>query len=61
MEESLRQLVWQRAAGRCEYCWLSQQHTLLPHQIDHIIAQKHAGPAVEGNLCLACYYCNVQA
>jgi hypothetical protein len=58
MEESLRQFVWQRATGCCEYCRLPQSSTLLPHGIDHIIAQKHDGPTVSDNLCLACYSCN---
>ena len=28
-------------------------------EIDHIIARKHRGCTVAGNLALACYYCNV--
>lgn len=30
----------------------------LPFQIDHIIAEKHAGQTVESNLALACPHCN---
>jgi hypothetical protein len=30
----------------------------LPFQIDHIIAEKHGGQAVESNLALACAHCN---
>jgi len=59
MEESLRRSVWQRAGGCCEYCRLPQQVTVLPHQIDHIVARKHGGQTTEENLCLACYRCNV--
>jgi hypothetical protein len=59
MEESLRRSVWQRARGCCEYCRLPQQLTLLPHQIDHIVARKHGGQTTEENLCVACYRCNV--
>jgi len=32
--------------------------TVLTHEIDHVIAQKHAGPTILENLCLACYACN---
>ena len=40
---SLRDQVRQRAKARCEYCQLPQTCTVLPHEIDHIIAQKHRG------------------
>jgi HNH endonuclease len=58
MEESLRRKVCERADGRCEYCQLPQHATVLPHEVDHIIAQKHSGSTILENLCLACYYCN---
>jgi hypothetical protein len=31
----------------------------LPHQIDHIRAQKHRGPSSADNLCYACAECNL--
>jgi hypothetical protein len=55
---SLRQFVWDRAAGRCEYCHFPQTLTILPHELDHIVAQQHRGPTIESNLCLACAHCN---
>jgi len=55
MDETLRQLVWQRAGNACEYCHIPQQFDVLPFQIDHIIAEKHHGPTVEDNLALSCY------
>ncbi len=58
MATALEQLVWRRANGRCEYCLLPQAVAPLPHQIDHIIAQKHRGPTVAANLALSCYFCN---
>jgi len=58
MEESQRRDVWQRARGCCEYCRLPQHVTVLPHQIDHIVARKHGGQTTLANLCLACYRCN---
>ncbi|MBM4255659.1 MAG: HNH endonuclease [Deltaproteobacteria bacterium] len=58
MEPELRRLVWQRASQRCEYCHVSAEVTLLPFQIDHIIAEKHGGPTVADNLALSCERCN---
>jgi hypothetical protein len=42
----------------CEYCGLKQSETVLPHEVDHIRAQKHHGDDSPENLCLACAYCN---
>jgi len=58
MDEALRQLVQQRARGRCEYCRFPDEHAFYPFQVDHVIAEKHRGPTVEGNLAWSCYYCN---
>ena len=58
MDAALERLVWRRAKGRCEYCHLPQDFAPLPHEIDHIIARKHHGPTVAGNLALSCYFCN---
>jgi hypothetical protein len=30
----------------------------LPHELDHIIPEKHRGETRENNLCLACFDCN---
>ncbi len=59
MDATLERLVRQRAAGRCEYCRLPQAGTRVPLEIDHVIARKHRGRTVSGNLALSCYYCNV--
>jgi len=58
ISQSLRQLVVERAQGCCEYCLLSQADSLLPFEIDHIVAVKHRGLTVESNLCLSCPNCN---
>jgi hypothetical protein len=58
MDEALVQLVWERAGNRCEYCHLHQDHSRLTFEIDHIIAKKHRGATVAGNLALTCFYCN---
>lgn len=31
---------------------------LVPHEVDHVIAEKHGGQTDEGNLALACMICN---
>jgi hypothetical protein len=54
----LRDVVWARAGGRCEYCQFPQSLTVLPHELDHIIAQQHHGLTESSNLCLACALCN---
>jgi hypothetical protein len=41
MDTTLQQLVWQRARRQCEYCHFPADISLLPLQIDHIIAEKH--------------------
>lgn len=58
MNIRLREQVRQRAHDRCEYCQLSQSSTVLPHEVDHIRAQKHGGPTSLENLCWACASCN---
>jgi hypothetical protein len=55
---ALRQLVYQRAGGCCEYCLILEAITFAGHEIDHIIAQKHGGPTEADNLALSCVLCN---
>lgn len=60
MTESTRTLVRQRAAGRCEYCQLRQEDSLLAVlHIEHITPRKHGGTDHEANLALACIDCNL--
>lgn len=58
MDETLRQLVRDRAGNRCEYCGLPADFTDAPFQVDHIIAEKHHGPTNAANLSWSCLYCN---
>ena len=55
---ALRRLVRQRANRRCEYCLFHEEDTLFPHQVDHVVAQKHRGQTHEENLVWACFACN---
>lgn len=57
---ALRQQVQERAGYRCEYCLVRDQSVLLPHTIDHVIAEQHNGKTVFENLAQACIHCNRQ-
>ncbi len=54
----LRRLIVERARERCEYCLLPAHLSFFPHEIDHIIAEKHGGVTASENLALACWRCN---
>jgi hypothetical protein len=60
MAATRRARIQRRAQHACEYCRLPQRASLLPHQIDHIIAQQHLGSDAESNLCLCCLRCNLK-
>jgi hypothetical protein len=55
MNIALVELVWQRAARRCEYRQMPQDCDELLFEIDHIVAEQHGGKTVAGNLALACF------
>lgn len=59
MRRSLANLVWRRAAARCEYCRMPSRFYHAPFQIDHILAEQHGGATTARNLALACYHCNL--
>jgi hypothetical protein len=54
----MRETVWQRANGRCEYCGLHQEDAFEAHEADHIISEQHRGETNLDNLALACWECN---
>jgi hypothetical protein len=58
VSSALRQIVRDRASGRCEYCLIHEDDALLSHEPDHVIARKHGGESVERNLAWACFLCN---
>lgn len=55
---ALRRLVEERANQKCEYCLLPTKVAFFPHEIDHIISQKHGGKTDAENLALTCWRCN---
>ncbi|MBC5798265.1 HNH endonuclease [Sphaerospermopsis sp. FACHB-1094] len=58
ISNNLRQMVFNRAQGCCEYCLIPEKLVLANHQIDHVIAEKHGGATVLENLALSCSLCN---
>jgi hypothetical protein len=59
MEESVRQLVRERAGNRCEYFRLPQQAgATIRFHIEHIRPRQHGGNDDPENLALACPTCN---
>ena len=55
---ALRKQVYRRARGCCEYCLLPDIAAFAPHEVDHIIAEKHGGLTAAENLALSCTLCN---
>lgn len=55
---AMRRAIREQARERCEYCLIHNDDTYMPHEIDHIIAQKHGGETSPDNLCLSCADCN---
>lgn len=55
---ALRRLVRDRARHACEYCLIPEVAVLVPHEVDHVVAEKHGGQTNENNLALACTICN---
>ncbi|MGF1459113.1 MAG: HNH endonuclease [Leptolyngbyaceae cyanobacterium] len=55
---ALRQLVRDRAQTACEYCLIPEIAVLVPHEVDHVISEKHGGQITKDNLALACTLCN---
>jgi hypothetical protein len=60
MDAAARARVRRRANERCEYCRLRQSQAPFPvFHIEHVRPKKHGGSDAEGNLCLACNFCNL--
>jgi hypothetical protein len=58
LDAALIRQIRHRAGGCCEYCHMPEEFTDIPFEIDHIIARKHDGATVPGNLALSCFRCN---
>ena len=55
---TLRRLVEEQADRCCEYCLLPANVAFFPHEVDHVIAEKHGGATHAANLAYTCWRCN---
>ena len=55
--DSIRQQVFERAKGQCEYCQ-TQQKLVVVMQVDHVVPLAAGGATDLDNLCLSCASCN---
>jgi hypothetical protein len=55
---ALRREIIERTGNRCEYCRLPAEVAFYPHEVDHVIAEKHGGTRDIDNLAFACWRCN---
>jgi HNH endonuclease len=55
---ALKQLVFNRANGLCEYCRSQARFAIDPLVIDHIQPVSRGGKTIAENLALACQTCN---
>ena len=54
----LRQRVFERAQGCCEYCRSQAQYATQSLSVEHILARTKGGTTTLANLALACQGCN---
>ena len=60
MTAGLRDKIRNRAANRCEYCQLLQEHLpFATFHVEHIRPVKQGGIDSEDNLALSCHLCNL--
>lgn len=55
---ALRREVIARARNSCEYCGIPDDATLISHEVDHVVAERHKGKTERENLAYACFHCN---
>jgi hypothetical protein len=53
-----RHSIIERAQFQREFCQISAQVALFPHEIAHIIPEKHGGQTDANNLAYTCWRCN---
>ena len=57
---SMQRRVRERAALRCEYCGVSQEHQEATFHIDHVTPRSAGGETALDNLALACVSCSLR-
>ena len=53
-----KQIVYDRAAGCCEYCFSRADHSPSPFAAEHILPRHSGGTNALSNLALSCQGCN---
>ncbi|MGB0386360.1 MAG: HNH endonuclease [Ardenticatenaceae bacterium] len=56
---NLRQKVAEQSRHRCSYCQSQQRIIGIQLTVDHVIPESLGGATTLGNLCLACWDCNL--
>jgi 5-methylcytosine-specific restriction endonuclease McrA len=56
----LQRRVRERAAMRCEYCGIAQEHQEATFHIDHVVPRRAGGETILDNLALACVSCSLR-
>lgn len=59
MADQSRELITERAGGRCEYCQMHQSLQGATFHIEHVIPRARGGKSDSSNLALACPSCNL--
>ena len=59
ISSEMRQKVFERANGFCEYCRSNSRFSGSPFEIDHIFPESEGGNSETDNLALACHGCNL--
>jgi len=55
---AIRDLVRQRAGGKCEYCHALERWQYVSFTVDHVVPFAEGGTDDPDNLALACFHCN---
>jgi hypothetical protein len=58
ISRSLKDAVYQRASGRCEYCRSPAVYTPDPFSVEHVLPRFASGRTRLDNLALSCQGCN---
>lgn len=58
VNRAIREYVYTRANGRCEYCLCPSDVGTTPYAIDHVVPRASQGPSEPANLALSCQGCN---
>jgi hypothetical protein len=56
--KKMKDLIFERANGLCEYCKSPANISSQPFSIEHIFPQSKGGETIEDNLALSCQGCN---